>query len=76
VPRSSLVRLGDATYVFLETGKTEDGRTKFERVPVMLDEGENENWLPLTGPSVPSILKKGARVVVVGAVLLSGNTPA
>ena len=67
IPRSALLRLGDATVVFLETGTSPDGRTKFERVPLTVDEGESSRWLP-----VLQGLEPGARVVTAGAVLLSG----
>jgi multidrug efflux pump subunit AcrA (membrane-fusion protein) len=67
IPRSALLRLGDATVVFLETGAAPDGRTKFERVPLTVDEGESSRWLP-----VLQGLEPGSRVVTAGAVLLSG----
>ena len=72
-PRNALMRLGDVTVVFLETGKTADGRTKFQRVPFAADEGENGRWIPIAGSSVPQALTKGARVVTAGAVLLSSS---
>ena len=67
IPRSSLVRLGDATVVFLEQGKTPDGRLRFERLPVAVDEGESSNWLPVSHG-----LESGQRIVTSGAILLSG----
>jgi cobalt-zinc-cadmium efflux system membrane fusion protein len=67
IPRSSLVRLGDATVVFVEQGKAADGRLKFERLPVAVDEGESSNWLPVSHG-----LEAGQRIVAGGAILLSG----
>jgi hypothetical protein len=51
----------------LQTGTTPDGRLKFERVPVSVDEGEGGKWVPITHG-----LDKGAKVVTAGAILLSG----
>ena len=67
IPRSSLVRLGDATVVFLDQGKTPDGRVRFERLPVTVDEGESSNWLPVSHG-----IESGQRIVTAGAILLSG----
>lgn len=71
IPRNSLMRLGDVTVVFVEQGKAPDGRTRFERVPLAVDEGEGGKWIPLAGASLPKQLAKGARVVSSGTVLLS-----
>lgn len=67
IPRSAVVRLGEQTVVFLERGATADGRFRFERIPVSVDEGEGSPWLPVTHG-----LDRGARIVTSGAVLLSG----
>ena len=67
VPRSSVIRLGDQTVVFTQTGVTADGKLKFERVPVSVDEGESGNWLP-----VAHGVEGGAKIVTSGAILLSG----
>jgi multidrug efflux pump subunit AcrA (membrane-fusion protein) len=68
IPREAFFRLGDATVVFTEEGHTEDGRVRFKRVPVTVDdEGEGQHWLVLLrGP------KKGTPIVVSGGVLLTG----
>ncbi len=71
LPRNALMRLGDVTVVFLETGKAADGRTKFERVPLAVDEGEGGKWIPLSGAGIPKRLAKGVRIVSAGGVLLS-----
>jgi multidrug efflux pump subunit AcrA (membrane-fusion protein) len=71
LPRNALMRLGDVTVVFIESGKAPDGRTKFERVPLAVDEGEGGKWIPLSGPGIPKRLAKGVRIVSAGGVLLS-----
>jgi len=48
VPRTALVRLGEHTFVFLDRGASPDGRRRFERVPVSVDEGA-----PAAGPTAP-----------------------
>ncbi|HEY2517777.1 MAG TPA: efflux RND transporter periplasmic adaptor subunit [Polyangiaceae bacterium] len=67
LPKGAVLRLGDATVVFIEVGKTPDGRVKFERLPVKVDEGEGSQWLP-----VEHGLDKGTPVVTQGAILLAG----
>lgn len=69
VPRNAFFRLGDATVVFAQVGKSEDGRTRFRRVPVTVDdEGEGQQWLVLQrGPT------KGTPIVVSGGILLTGS---
>lgn len=69
VPRNAFFRLGDATVVFTEEGKTPDGRVRFKRVPVTVDdEGEGQQWLVLQrGPA------KGTPIVVAGGILLTGS---
>ena len=66
IPRSALLRLGDQTVVFVELGKTPDGRLRFERRPVMVNEELGGEYLP-----VQRNLAKGERIVVSGAILLS-----
>jgi membrane fusion protein, heavy metal efflux system len=67
IPRSALLRLGDQTVVFVQTGTTPDGKLKFERVPVTVDEGEGSKWVPVSHG-----LEKGQKIVTSGAILLSG----
>ncbi len=66
IPRSSVVRLGEQTIVFVDRGAKDD-KERFERLPVTVDEGEGSEWL-----TVDHGLEKGDRVVTGGAVLLSG----
>jgi cobalt-zinc-cadmium efflux system membrane fusion protein len=68
IPRSAVLRLGDQTVVFLDRGAGPDGRERFERVPLLVDEGEGSKWL-----TVEHGLAVGDRVVTGGAILLSGN---
>jgi cobalt-zinc-cadmium efflux system membrane fusion protein len=65
IPPDALLRLGEYRVVFLELGEG-DGRMKFERVPVDVEEGESSAWI-----EVKHGLTSGQRVVVSGASLLS-----
>ncbi len=65
IPRNALLRLGDEKVVFTQIGDT-NGRVKFVRVPVDVDEGESSPWL-----EVKHGLQAGQKVVVGGAILLS-----
>ena len=66
IPRNAILRLGDTRVVFVQTGTAPDGRIKFERMPVDVDEFTADNWLPIRHG-----LEKGMLVVTKGAVLLS-----
>jgi cobalt-zinc-cadmium efflux system membrane fusion protein len=65
IPRNALLRLGEYKVVFIETGES-DGRVKFQRMPVDVDEGESSKWL-----EVKHGLTAGQKIVVNGAILLS-----
>ncbi len=67
IPRSALLRLGDQTVVFVQTGTTPSGQLRFERRPVHVDEDEGGLYLPVTHG-----LERGEQVVTSGAILLSG----
>ena len=67
IPRGALLRLGDRTMVFVELGKTRDGRLRFERRPVVVNEDLGGKYLP-----VVRNLAKGERIVVSGVTQLSG----
>lgn len=67
VPRSALLRLGDRLAVFVQRGKTPDGRSIFARQLIDADESEGGQWVP-----VAHGLEKGATLVTSGAVLLTG----
>ncbi|HEX4336944.1 MAG TPA: efflux RND transporter periplasmic adaptor subunit [Polyangiaceae bacterium] len=68
IPRSAVLRLGDQTVAFLDRGRDKDGRERFERAPVIVDEGVGSKWVP-----VAHGLDRGDRVVTSGAILLSGT---
>jgi len=67
LPKGSVLRSMDETVVFVDAGKTGDGKIRLVRTPVTVDEGESSNWLP-----VSKGLAKGTRVVTHGGVLLLG----
>jgi cobalt-zinc-cadmium efflux system membrane fusion protein len=65
IPRGALLRLGEYKVVFVEIGES-DGRVRFERIPVDVDEGESSEWLEVKHGLMP-----GQKVVTSGAILLS-----
>jgi len=67
IPRSAILRVGDHTVVFVETGVTENGMLRFTRRPVRVDEAVSGDVLP-----VLSGVAAGDTVVVEGAVQLLG----
>jgi cobalt-zinc-cadmium efflux system membrane fusion protein len=65
LPPSAVLRLGDQNVVFADRGVSE-GKHRFERIPVSVDEGLGGKWLPvLHGLSI------GDRVAVQGADALN-----
>jgi membrane fusion protein, heavy metal efflux system len=67
LPRSAILHLGDQTLAFVELGKAADGRLRFERRPVSVNEELGGDFLPVVRG-----IAAGERVVVSGAILLSG----
>ncbi len=67
LPRSAILHLGDQTVVFVELGKAPDGRVRFERRPVSVNEELGGDYLPVIRG-----ISAGERVVTSGAILLSG----
>jgi cobalt-zinc-cadmium efflux system membrane fusion protein len=67
IPRTAIMRQGEQTIVFKQIGKAPDGRLRFERVPVAVDEEEGGDWLPLTHG-----VDEGDRIVTSGGILLLG----
>jgi cobalt-zinc-cadmium efflux system membrane fusion protein len=67
VPIAAILRLADQTVVFVEQGRTPDGRLRFVRRLVSAGEDEGTNMVPITHG-----LTLGERVVTSGAILLSG----
>lgn len=68
IPRAALLRLGEQTAVFVEKGKSPDGRHVFARVPVVVDETEGGKWVPVLHG-----VERGARIVTEGGILLAGE---
>ena len=66
IPRSAVIRLGDQLVVFLDRGPGLDGKERYERLPVIVDEGEGSKWL-----TVDHGLEVGDKLVTSGALLLS-----
>lgn len=62
LPPSAVLRLGDQNVVFIDRGKLPDGRERFERVPVAMDDGSGSKFVPVLHG-----LNAGERVVVTGA---------
>lgn len=67
IPRSALLRSGEQTLLFIEQGTTRDGRIRFVRFPIAVDESQTTDFVP-----IPPLLAEGTRVVVSGAILLLG----
>ena len=67
VPRAAIRHLGEQTVVFVPLGPTPEGKQRFERRPVIVDEKEPGDFVPVTRG-----VEKGERVVTVGAEKLSG----
>ena len=67
IPPKAKIRLGEQLVVFLDRGAVGD-KEKFERLPVVVDEGEGSKWLV-----VEHGLEIGDRVVTDGALLLSAQ---
>jgi cobalt-zinc-cadmium efflux system membrane fusion protein len=65
IPRDAAVRLGEYTVVFVQLPDS-DGRLRFERTPVDLDEREGSQWL-----AVLHGLDAGQKVVTSGSPFLS-----
>jgi cobalt-zinc-cadmium efflux system membrane fusion protein len=68
LPRTAVVKAGERQTVFVADGRAPDGRSRFLQQPVEL-EGADDGWV-----GVAAGLKPGDRVVVSGAILLSGGS--
>ena len=66
-PLTAILRLADQTVVFVEEGRTPDGRRRFVRRVVGAGDDEGTSMVPIA-----SGLAAGERVVTSGAILLSG----
>jgi cobalt-zinc-cadmium efflux system membrane fusion protein len=67
VPRTAVMRLGDHTIVFVQTGSAPDGRRRFERRPVKVDEEDTGDFIPIAQGLKPAEL-----IATSGAILLAG----
>jgi cobalt-zinc-cadmium efflux system membrane fusion protein len=67
VPRTAVLHIAEQTVVFVEQGQTPDGRVRFARRIVAIDEGEGAEYVPVVRGLTP-----GERVVNSGSILLSG----
>ena len=68
IPRSALVRLATQTFAFVDLGVRADGTHRFERRPIQVEDQAGGDRLP-----VKSGLRAGERIVVQGAMMLSGQ---
>jgi len=67
IPRNAVLRLGDQSVVYIALGAGPEGKMRFERRPVTVDEDESGDLVPVLRG-----LQQGESVVASGAVLLSG----
>lgn len=67
VPKRAVLRLADQTVVFVAMPRSADGRSRFQRRVVTVNEDEGDDLVPVTHG-----LEAGESVVVDGALLLSG----
>jgi cobalt-zinc-cadmium efflux system membrane fusion protein len=67
VPRAAVLHIAEQTVVFVEQGAAPDGRVRFVRRIVAVDESEGAEYVPVLRG-----LKPGERVVSAGGILLSG----
>jgi membrane fusion protein, heavy metal efflux system len=66
VPKAAVIHLQNTTLVYVARGTAPDGRVRFERRPVSVDDNvSGDDWPVLRG------LREGEAVVVEGALLLS-----
>ncbi len=68
VPRTALFRMGDATVVFVKTGRTPDGAVSFALRPVTTDDEGSAGPVPVLGG-----LAAGEEIVTSGTVLVAGK---
>lgn len=66
LPPSAILRLGDQNVVFVDRGRTSDGKQRFERVPVAVDDATGAKFLPVLHG-----LNVGDRVVTSGGEALN-----
>jgi cobalt-zinc-cadmium efflux system membrane fusion protein len=67
LPRTAVLRIADQTVVFIAAGNAPDGRLRFVRRLVAVNEDEGIDFLPIIRG-----VSAGERVVTAGSILLSG----
>ncbi len=67
IKRSAVLLMGEQPVVFAQVGTSADGRLRFQRQPVAVDEIAGGEYLPLKAG-----LERGGQIVVSGGVLLLG----
>ena len=67
LPRSAILRIGDQTIVFIADGGTPDGRQRFIRRVISVNDDEGTDYVPIVRG-----LAVGERIVTAGSILLSG----
>ena len=67
-PAQAILHLGDQTVVFIERGSTSDGRRRFERMPVAVDETMGGKYVPILHG-----LEAGDKVVTHGSDTLNAR---
>ncbi len=68
VPRAAILHLAGQSMVFVDQGPAPDGRTRFERLPILADESGVTPFVP-----VEHGLDAGQKVVATGAAALSNK---
>ena len=66
LPASAVLRLGDQNVVFVDRGKQADGKERFERTPVAVDDAAGSKFYPVLHG-----INAGDRVVVTGGDALN-----
>ncbi len=68
IPAAALMRMGEYKVVFVQVGDADakDGKVRYERVPVDIDERSSTGWL-----EVKHGLEAGQKLVIKGADVLS-----
>jgi cobalt-zinc-cadmium efflux system membrane fusion protein len=66
LPRSAVLHMGDQNVVFIDRGKSPEGKERFERVPILVDDIMGNQWLPVLHG-----LNAGERVVTTGGEALN-----
>jgi len=66
IPRDAVLHFGETTMVYVQLPNAADGRLRFERRPIVVDEDIAGDFMPVLHG-----LREGEQVVVSGAILLS-----